>query len=60
MDTFASQKKFSSRINYGVLESLGLAKEEVSQLQTFDDEKDDEEGAFYENEKYDDKGEYEL
>ena len=42
IDNFAVSKKFSSRLNYGVLQNLGLAKHEVSSLQSFDDEKDDE------------------
>ncbi|ORX39134.1 hypothetical protein BD324DRAFT_577073 [Kockovaella imperatae] len=43
IDTFASTKKFSSRLNYSVLQNLGLAKDEVTSLQSFDDdEKDDE------------------
>ena len=43
IDTFASTKKFSSRLNYSVLQNLGLAKDEMTSLQSFDDdEKEDE------------------
>ncbi|RSH95233.1 transcription factor TFIIIB subunit brf1 [Saitozyma podzolica] len=45
----ATQKKFSNRINYNVLRSMGLADEDG--LQTMDDEKDDEKDD--EGEKYD-------
>jgi hypothetical protein len=49
----ATQKKFSNRINYNVLRSMGLADEDG--LQTMDDEKDDEKDD--EGEKYDEDGE---
>jgi hypothetical protein len=53
MDTISTQKKFSSRINYGALEALGLAKEEMGGLQSFDDEKEDE--KYDEGKEYDDE-----
>ena len=59
IENFASQKKFSSRLNYGVLNSLGLGDDEKGKdegLQEMDDEKDDDDD-WGDHEKHDEKEE---
>ena len=59
IENFASQKKFSSRLNYGVLNSLGLGDDEKDAgLEAMDDEKDDDEdwGDHQKHEEKEDDG----
>lgn len=57
IENFASQKKFSSRLNYGVLKTLGLGEDEKDDgLEAMDDEKEDDED-WRDHEKHDEKEE---